>query len=113
MNTIEILASAVWPLVFLLIVLFGLRQLRDDINPIAKGMITTLAGQAPRYAIIWAFALLTATLASLQELQDVATALHWVYIAATAKILQPGLAVLVAYGRPSSTPPPPPPAATT
>lgn len=100
----EIMSNAVWPLAGVLVVLFIFRQFREDIDPIMKNMITTLAGQAPRYAIIWSFALLTATLASLQALQEVAQQMHWVYIGALAKIMQPGLAVLVAYGRPAPAP---------
>lgn len=93
--------SMVWPLAFLLIALLILRQLKEDVRPIFVSMLGSLHQHSARNAVAWAFAIMTATLASLQALQEVASQMGWVYVQVTAKVLQPGLAVLVAYGRPS------------
>lgn len=98
-------SSVVWPLCFLFIALLVLRQLKEDVRPIFVGMVGTLQVQSSKYAFAWMFALLTATLASLQALQEVAQQLHWIYIGVIAKVMQPGLAVLVAYGRQGPNPP--------
>lgn len=100
---IEVFTENVWPLCFLLVALIILKRAREDVRPIFIKMRDSLTAQAGKYAMLWAFALLTATLASLQALQEVAQQMQWVYVAAAAKIMQPGLAVLVAYGRQNST----------
>lgn len=105
MNLADIFAvnSLVWPLTFIFVSLVVLRQLRDQVAPIFRGMVSSLTVQSSRYAMAWTFAALTATLAALQSLQEVCQQMHWVYIGAAAKVLQPGLAVLVAYGRAQPT----------
>jgi signal transduction histidine kinase len=90
-------SSIIWPLCFLLIILFVLRQVRDDVKPIFQGMIGTLATQSQSNAVGWALGILIATLGSLQALGEVAHAMNWKYIEAAAKVLQPGLAALLGY----------------
>lgn len=104
--------SLVWPLSFILISLLVLRQLRDDVRPIFNGMVGALSTQATRNAVAWAVGIMMGTLASLQAMSEVAHQMQWPYIEALAKILQPGLAAVVAYimasptQKPSSTTPP-------
>lgn len=109
-------SSIVWPLSFLLIMLILLRQLREDVRPIFIGMVGTLAKQSTSNAVSWAIGLMMGLLGSLEALGEVAQAMHWTYLAAFAKVLQPGLAAIVGYiiaspaQKPPATPSVPPPA---
>lgn len=89
--------SIVWPLSFLLVALTLLRHLREEVNPIFKGMVGTLAQQSSSNAVAWALGMMIGTLGSLQALAEVADKMHWPYISALAKILQPGLAAVLGY----------------
>lgn len=108
--------SLVWPLVGFLMFLMVMRQARDDVQPIVRGIVGSLAAQSNKYALVWTVALMTAALASMQALQDVAQQMHWVIVAAFAKIAGPGLGVLVAIGNrlqvPNGNGSPPPPSTT-
>lgn len=103
-------SSIIWPLTFILIALFILRQFRENVQPIVNGMVQTLAKQSTSNAVAWAVGLMMGTLASLQALGEVAQQMHWYYLAAFAKVLQPGLAGIVAYimASPTQKPPSPP-----
>jgi hypothetical protein len=113
MNYTEILSPAIWPLTFILVSLFILRQIRQDVNPIFKGVIGGLAQHSTKYALAYAMASLYAAAASLQALAEVATQFHWVYLAAAAKVMQPGIVAVIAYitkgpsAEPSETSPAP------
>lgn len=88
----------VWPLCFILISLVLLRQVRNDVvRPIFDGMTVTLAKQASTNAVAWGVGIMMGLLGSLQALGEVAQQMHWVYFAAFAKVLQPGLAAIVSY----------------
>lgn len=87
--------SLVWPLCFLLVSLIVLRQLRDDVRPIFVNVVAGVAKNAQGNAIFYALAMMIGTLSSLQALADVAREMHWGYVEAFAKILQPGLAAVV------------------
>lgn len=89
--------SLVWPLCFVLIALLILRKVEQDVHPIVTGMVSGLAAQSGKHAAAWAMALLMASAASCQALSEVATELGWVYVAALAKVLQPGLVAVIAY----------------
>lgn len=88
--------AIIWPLSALLVCLFVLRQLRDDVKPIFTNIINGVAKNAQMNAMTYAMALMLGTLSSLQALTEVATQLGWLYVAAAAKVLQPGLAAVVA-----------------
>lgn len=91
-------SSVVWPLCFILISLVLLRQVRNDVvRPIFDGMTVTLAKQASTNAVAWGVGIMMGLLGSLQALGEVAQQMHWVYFAAFAKVLQPGLAAIVSY----------------
>jgi len=92
-----IMSNAVWPLCFLLIVLTVLHKLSDQLAPIFTGMISSLAIQAKGNAGRWALGMMLGTLGSLQALGEVATAAGWHYVAAFAKVTQPGLSALIAF----------------
>lgn len=99
MNTlIEILETNVWPLSFLLVTLIVMRQLREDLNPIFRGMVGTLAVESTQNSFEWMLMILTAVMASLQAIQEVAQQNHWIWLGFLAKVLQPGLGVIVAIG---------------
>lgn len=105
--------SLVWPLSFILISLLLLRQLRDDVRPIFSGMIGTLAKQSSNNAVAWAVGIMMGLLGSLEALGEVAQQMHWLYLAAFAKVLQPGLAAIVSYIMASPAQKPPVPSSTT
>jgi len=87
----------VWPLTFLVIALFLLRKVEAQVNPIVVGIVSGVSINAKQYALMYAMALLYASAASLQALGEVAASFHWVYVAAFAKVLQPGLVAVIAY----------------
>lgn len=99
--------SLIWPLSFILIALILLRQLREDVRPIFRGMVGTLADQSSRNAVAWSLGLMMGTLGSLQALSEVAHQMEWKYLEAFAKVLQPGLAAIVSYimASPAQKPP--------
>lgn len=74
-----------------------LRQVKHTIGPIVQGMSLTLRVQAQRYAMAWALATMYAAAASLQALGEVAASLHWVYVAAFAKVTQPAVVAIIAF----------------
>lgn len=89
--------SLVWPLSFLLVALLVLRQVREQLEPITTGVVRGLSSHAQRYALGYALACLYASAASLQALADEATRLGWLYVAAAAKVIQPGAVAIIAY----------------
>lgn len=105
--------SLVWPLAFLLISLLILKQVKDDVRPIFLGMVAPLAKQAQTNAVAWTVGLMLGVLSSLGALTEVATTMHWTYVAIGCKVLGPGLATIVALIKqspvaPVALPPTPP-----
>ncbi len=94
---IEILASSVWPLCFLLVVLVLLHKIREEFNPIFRVVLGGVAQNAQKNSMQYAMAFMLATLASLQALADVARNLEWKYVEAACQILQPGLTAIVGF----------------
>ena len=90
-------SSIVWPLCFLLIALLCLKQVRDDIRPIFRGIVGGLAVKAQSNSVAWAIGLMMASLGSMQALVEVAKQMHWPYVEAFAMIATPFLAGLVTY----------------
>jgi len=80
--------------------------IRDAVRPVVVAVVSGLIGHATKYATGYAFGMLLATAASLQELAAIATDNHWTYVAAAAKVLQPGLVAVIAYIRPAPAPAP-------
>lgn len=97
MNPSDALAanSIVWPLCFLLFGLLVLRQVRDDVRPIFRGIVGGLAAKAQSNAVQWAIGLMMATLGSMQALISVAQKMGWVYVEMIATIAAPFIATLV------------------
>lgn len=89
--------SLVWPLTVLTIALVILRKVDAEMRPIVSGMVSGLAAKSARNAENWALAALMASAASCQALGEVATDLGWGYVAAAAKVLQPGLVAVIAF----------------
>lgn len=100
-------SSVVWPLCFLLISLLVLKQVRDDVRPIFRGIIGGLAVRAQNNAVEWAMLLAVATLGSTQALIDVAHTNGWVFVESFAKVATPFLAGIVAGARISPLTQPP------
>lgn len=99
-------SSIVWPLVFLLIALTVLKQVRDDVRPIFRGIVGGLAVKAQSNAVAWALLISVATLGAMQSLIEVAHANSWVFVESFAKVATPFLAGLVAGARVSPVQPP-------
>lgn len=99
MNPADYMAanSLVWPMTVLLLALLVLRQVQNEVKPILTGMVSGLAAQSSKNAANWAMACLMASAASMQALGEVATDLGWIYAAALAKVMQPGLVAVIAY----------------
>lgn len=87
----------VWPLTFLLLALFVLRKVGDDMRPVFVGVVGGVAQNAKQYSLMYAMGALYATGASLQALGEVATQFDWIYVAAFAKVAQPGVIAIIAY----------------
>lgn len=87
----------VWPLTFLLLALIIIRKIGDDMRPVFVGVVGGVAQNAKQYSLMYAMGALYATGASLQALGEVATQFEWVYVAAFAKVAQPGVIAIIAY----------------
>lgn len=123
MNTTADMLQLVWPLIFLLIMLFVLRQVRDDVNPIFKSVVGGLSQDASRNAKQYAIAIGFGLSASLSAFVDVFKeldaaaigSLGWhQYAAAWAKVANPFVVAVLAYAtqssfKPGNTNPPFPP----
>lgn len=100
--------NLVWPLVFLLLALFVLRKVEADLRPVFTNVVAGVAKNAQSNALQYAMGMALACLSSMQALAEVATQFGWIYIAAGAKIVGPGLGTLIAFMKPSPAQPPPP-----
>lgn len=94
---IEILSANVWPLAFLFVFLVLLKAFRQEVQPLFLVVRDGLKVQAGRNSVAWAVGGMVGTLASLQAMSEVGESMHWPYVAAGAKILQPGLAAVLGY----------------
>lgn len=87
----------IWPLSFVLVALFVLRKVEEEIRPLVRNVVGGVAKNAQQYALMYAMAFIYASAASLQALGEVATQFGWIYVAAAAKVLQPGIVAVIAY----------------
>lgn len=114
---LSLLPSLAWPAAALVIVLFIVHNVREQIKPIVTAVVGSLAASAQRNAGSWAMGFVLAFAASTTALEKVADNFHWIYIAAATQILNPALVTIIALMRPSpaskpstaSTPPFAPP----
>lgn len=106
MNAYEILSSMVWPLVVLLLALFVLRQVRQDVHPIFVQIIGGVAKSAGSNAPAYAIAILFGLSASMSAFVDVfkemnrpaIMALSWhQYLVCWAKVFNPFIVAVLAY----------------
>lgn len=104
------LAPIFAPLVFALLMIVLARKFANDLRPVFNNVVAGVAKNAQSNALQYALGMALACLSSMQALAEVATQFGWIYVAATAKIVGPGLGTLVAFmQRPptSATPPTP------
>lgn len=106
----DALAPFAWSSIGILIAVLVLKQVRNDIRPIFIAMVDPLKKQAQTNATAWAVGLMLGVLSSLGALTEVATQMHWIYVAIACKVLGPGLATIVALIKQSPVEPPAPPA---
>lgn len=89
--------NLVWPLTFLLVSLFILRRIEEDLRPVFRNVVNGVASNAQGNALRYAMAMMLASLSGMQALGDVARELGWIYVEAFAKVAQPALAAIVGY----------------
>ncbi len=103
---VEILASLVWPLLVLLIALFVLRQIREDVHPIfvqvVNGVAKSAGSNAPAYAIALLFGLSASLSAFVDVFKDLnrgaILGLSWhQYLVCWAKVANPFVVAILAY----------------
>ncbi len=103
---VDILASLVWPLIVLLLALFVLRQIREDVHPIFIQVVNGVAKSAGSNAPAYAIALLFGMSASLSAFVDVfkelnrpaILAMSWhQYLVCWAKVANPFVVAILAY----------------
>ncbi len=64
----------IWPLSFVLLGLFILRKVGNDLQPVVRGVVGGVAQNAQKNALMYAMGMLLAAAASLQALGEVSTA---------------------------------------
>lgn len=103
--------SVIWPLVFLLLMLVAIRQVREEVKPIFTSVVGGLTQDAGRNAKQYAIALGFGLSASLSAFVDVfkeldaaaVSALGWhQYAAAWAKCFNPFIVAVLAYATQSN-----------
>jgi len=87
----------VWPLIVLLILLIIIRKIESTINPIVVNVVNGLANQAGSNALTYGLMIGYGLSASLQSLAEQATILHWVTLAAMAKVINPCIVAMLAF----------------
>lgn len=87
----------IWPLAFVLVGLLLIRKVGTDLQPVFVNVVGGVALNAKQNALMYAMAAIYAAAASLQALGEVATQFHWLYVAAFAKVAQPGVVAVIAY----------------
>lgn len=106
MSVYEILSTMVWPLVVLLLALFVLRQVRQDVHPIFVQIIGGVAKSAGSNAPAYAIAILFGLSASLSAFVDVfkeldrnaIMSMSWhQYLVCWAKVANPFVVAILAY----------------
>lgn len=91
------LAPFAWPLVVVLLLLVILRKIESTVNPVIVGVVNGLAKQANSNALAYGLAIGYGLSASLQALAEQATILHWLIVAAMAKVLNPFIVAMLAF----------------
>ena len=98
--------SVVWPLTFLLVMLFVLRRLDQDVRPILISVVNGVAQDASSNARAYAIAILFGLSASFSAFWDVfhsldaekLSAMSWhSYLANWTKVLNPFIVAILAY----------------
>lgn len=97
MDYVTALLPFIWPLIFLLIMLVLLRQVRADVQPIMVGIVKGLAAGSTKNPLFYAMALMLGLSASLGALAEVAHAFGWKYVEAFARVAQPFFVAVIAY----------------
>ena len=90
------------PLFVALILLFILRRADAVVQPIVVNVVTGIAKQAQSNALAYGLAIGYGLSASLQALAEQATILHWLVIAAFAKVANPFIVAMLAYAAKSN-----------
>ena|SRR6478736_9010690 len=109
----DYLQHAIWPLVFLLAVLFGFNRMKETLEPIVKAMVSAIALQAQQQAGKWMIASMFGLSASLAAFYDVFSQVGtteyagmsvWQLLALWAKVLNPFIVAALASALPPVSP---------
>lgn len=102
----EVLQNIVWPLGFVLVALFVLRKVGEDVRPLVSSVVNGLSVGAQKHAMNYAKAFLFGLSASLAAFYDVFSAMSndaWAemnwhqYAAAWSKVINPFVVAVLAY----------------
>lgn len=103
---IEMLAMNIWPLSFILLGLFVMRQLRQDVQPVFVSIVSGVAKNAQSNAVAYAIAIgfgLSASLSAFVEVfrtmgMDEFKSISWhQYLVLWCKVLNPFIVAILAY----------------
>ncbi len=94
---VSILVPMADPLAILLIGLLVFRRADAVVQPIVVNVVNGLAKQASTNALTYGLMIGYGLSASLQALADQATILHWLVIAALAKVCSPFITAMLAF----------------
>ncbi len=103
------IAPFAWPLVVALVLLYLLRKVSNEVQPIVVSVVSGLAKQANTNALAYGLAIGYGLSASLQALAEQATVLQWPLIAAFAKVANPFIVAMLAFAANGFTPTAPKP----
>lgn len=108
--------AAVWPLLVFAILLIGLHQVKEQVNPVIGGIVKGLSMHAQQNATAYGMAILFGLSASLAAFYDLFSqvsktdidGMSWhQYLSLWAKVLNPFIVAALAYA--TKSPPPKPP----
>ena len=95
-NLIDI-APFAWPAVVALVLLYLLRRVSARVDPIVINVVNGIASQAQSNALTYGLMIGYGLSASLQSLAEQATLLHWLVVAAIAKVINPCIVAMLAF----------------
>lgn len=98
----DVISPLATPLAIVLLGLLFLRRADAVVQPIVVNVVNGLAKQAGSNALTYGLAIGYGLSASLQALADQATILHWLVIAAAAKVCGPFVTAMLAFAAKNS-----------
>lgn len=95
LQNLSVFLDHVWPILAIVVACLMLWRVTGDLRPITTSVVNGIAANAQRQSVLYAYGILLALGASLQEVIIVAKDLNFVYVAAIARVLQPAVVVVI------------------